>query len=62
MENRILTFHRQSDVCWLCEQHFKSKEKMSAITLVDFKTLKKHAKRWTTVEKVTSSFGKSKEI
>ena len=62
MENWILTLHPQSDVCWLCEQHFKSTEKISSITLVGFKTLKEHAKNWTAVEKGTSSFGKSKEI
>ena len=39
-----------------CLQHFKSKEKMSTITAVDFKTLKEYAKKWTAVEKDPSSF------
>ena len=56
MGNPILTLHPQSDVCWLCEQHFKSKEKVSTITSVGFKTLKEYAKKWTAVEKGSSSF------
>ena len=51
MDNPMLTLHPQSDVCWLCEQHFKSKEKLSIITSVDFKTHKEYAKKWTAVEK-----------
>ena len=39
-----------------CLQHFKSKEKMSTITAVGFKTLKEYAKKWTAVEKGPSSF------
>ena len=55
MENPILTLHPQSDVCWLCEQHFKSKEKVSTITSRSFTTLKEYAKKWTAVEKCPSS-------
>ena len=51
MDNPMLTLHPQSDVCWLCKQHFKSKEKVSIITSVDFKTYKEYAKKWTAVEK-----------
>ena len=56
MNNPILTFHPESDVCWLSEQHFKSKEKVSTITSVGFKTLKEYAKKWAAVEKGPSSF------
>ena len=55
-DNPILTLHPQSDVCWLCEQHFKSKKKVSTITSVGFKTYKEYAKKWTAVEKGQSSF------
>ena len=55
MDNPILTLHPQSDVSWLCEQHFKSKEKVSTRTSVCF-TLKEYAKKWTAVEKGPSSF------
>ena len=43
MDNPILTLHPQPDVSWLCEQNFKSKEKVSKITSLGFKTLKKYA-------------------
>ena len=56
MDNPILTLHPQSDVCWLCEQHFQSKEQLSTITYVGFKALKEYAKKWTAVGKVLSSF------
>ena len=55
MDNAILTLLPQSDICRLCEQHFKSKEKVSTITLVGFK---EYAKKWTAVEKRPSSFQK----
>ena len=55
-DNPILTLHPQSDVCWLCEQHLKSKKKVSTITSVGFKTLKEYAKKWAAVEKGPSSF------
>ena len=55
MDNPILTLYPQS-ICWLCEQHFKIKEKVSTITSVGFKTLKEYAKKWTAVEKGQSSF------
>ena len=56
IDDPILTLHPQSDVCWLCEQHFKSKEKVSTITSVGFKTLKEYTKKWTAVEKDASRF------
>ena len=55
-DNPILTLHPQSDVCWLCEQHFKSKQNVSTMASVGFKTLKEYAKKWTAVEKGQSSF------
>ena len=58
MGNPILNLHPQSDVCWLCEQHFKSKEKVSTITSEGFKTLKEFAKKWKAVDKGRSSFQK----
>ena len=51
-----ITLHPRSDVCWLREQHFKSKEKVSTITSVGFKTVKEYAKKWTAVEKGQSNF------
>ena len=56
MDNPILILHPQTDACWLCEQHFRSKEKASTITSVGFKTFKEYAKNWTAVEKGPSSF------
>ena len=56
MDNPILMLHRQSDICWLCEQHFKSKGKFSAMTSVNFTTFKEYARNWTTVEKGPSNF------
>ena len=56
MDNPILTLHPQSDVCWLCEQYFKSKEKVSTITSVSFKSLKEYTTKWTAVEKGPASF------
>ena len=56
MDNPILTVYSQSDVCWLCEQHFKIKEKVSTITSVGFKTLQEYAKKWTAVKKGPSGF------
>ena len=51
MDNPVLTLYPQS-ICWLCEQHFKIKEKVSTITSVNFKTHKEYAKKkWTAVEK-----------
>ena len=54
MDNPILTLHPQFDVSWLCEKHFKSKEKVSTITSVGL-TLKEYAKKWTAAEKGPSS-------
>ena len=56
MDNLILTVHPQSNVYCLCEQHFKSKEKVSTITSLCFNTLKEYAKKRTAVEKGPSSF------
>ena len=56
MDNSILTLHPQSEVSWMCEQHFRSKEKVSTITSVGFKTFKEYDKNWTAVEKGPSSF------
>ena len=56
MDNPVLTIHPQSDVCWLCKQHFKSKEKVSTKMSVGFKIFKKNATKWTAVEKGPSSF------
>ena len=49
MDNLILKLHQQSDVSWLCEQRFKSKEKVSTITSMGFKTLRGYGKKWTAV-------------
>ena len=56
MGNPILTLHPQSDGCWLCEQHFKSKEKLSTIMSAGVNTLKEYAKKCTAFEKGPSSF------
>ena len=56
MDNLILTVHPQSNVCWLCEQHFRSQEKVPTITFVGFNALKEYAKKWAAVEKGSSSF------
>ena len=57
MGNPILTLYPQSDGCYLCQQHFKYKEKLSTITSqILFNTLKEYAKKWVAVKKGSSSF------
>ena len=51
MDSPILTLHSQSDVCGLCEQHFKSKEKLSTIMSVGFNTFKEYAKKMDSCRK-----------
>ena len=53
-DNPIETVHPKSDVSWLREQHFKSKEKLSTVVLVGFKILKEYAKKRRAVEKSPS--------
>ena len=55
MVSPILTLHPRSYVCSICE-HFNSKEKVPTITSVGFNTLKEYVKKWTAVEKSSSSF------
>ena len=57
-DNPIVSLYPQSDLCRLCEEHFKSKEKVSTIRSVGFRTLKEYATKWTAVGKGPSSFQK----